>query len=64
MLAVDADQNTPVEESDSGDDLMAISAQAVGGTSNGKTIKLQCHIHKFPAIVLVDSGSSHNFMSE
>lgn len=64
MLVVDDSGITQQEEYDSGDDLMAISAQAVGGTSEGKTLKLNCHISKIPAIVLVDLGSSHSFISE
>lgn len=51
-------------KSDSEEDLMAISVQAVNGTSSGKTIRLACSIDKCRAIVLVDSGSSHNFISE
>lgn len=64
MLKVDDSPDAIPKDSDSGEDLMAISAQAVGGTSEGRTIKLKCHISKFPAVVLVDSGSSHNFISE
>lgn len=64
MLAIDEKQTIIQEESDSGDDLMAISVCAAHGTCGGKTIKLQCHILQLPALILVDSGSSHNFISE
>jgi len=52
------------EDSDSGEDLMALSDQAVQGTCIGKTIKLAAHFGKHSAVVLLDSGSSHNFISE
>ncbi|CAN6301690.1 unnamed protein product, partial [Urochloa humidicola] len=51
-------------DSDSGDDLMALSIHAVDGSTASKTIKLQCHILQHKALVLVDSGSSHNFIGE
>ncbi|WVZ71981.1 hypothetical protein U9M48_020508 [Paspalum notatum var. saurae] len=51
-------------DTDSGDDLMAISAQANNGVTTSKTIKLFGHIHQYSALILVDSGSSHNFISE
>lgn len=53
-----------LDDSDSEEDLMAISSQATQGTSQGKTIKLSGHILKHQAVILVDSGSSHNFISE
>lgn len=64
MLSLDDHNNTHSEESDSGDDLVAVSDQAIKGTSGGKTIKLQASIPQFPALILVDSGSSHSFISE
>lgn len=50
-------------DSDS-EDLMEISAPAMNGTYSSKTIKLQGFIQQLKAILLVDSGSSHNFISE
>lgn len=50
--------------SDSEEDLMELSATANNGTYTGKTIKLECFIQQYKAIVLVDSGSSNNFISE
>lgn len=49
---------------DSGDDLMSISPQAANGTYSGKTVKLLGHIQKDKVVILIDSGSSHNFISE
>lgn len=63
MLEISENQSLSPEDSDSGDDLMAISTQAASGTAGGNTLKLQCHISHLPALVLVDSGSSHNFIS-
>jgi len=60
----DVAHESPPEDSDSGDDLMALSAQAIQGTCAGKTIKLTTHFAKHKAVVLLDSGSSHNFISE
>ena len=46
------------------DELMALSDQAVKGTCAAHTLKIHAYIHQKPAIILVDSGSSHNFISE
>jgi len=52
------------EDSDSGDDPMALSAAAIEGTNSGKTIKLAYSVLHHKAIALVDFGSSHSFISE
>ena len=46
------------------DELMALSNQAVKGTCAAHTLKIHAYIHQKPAIILVDSGSSHNFISK
>lgn len=52
------------EESNSGDDLMALSSQALNGTEGSKTIRLRGFISGQEAFMLVDSGSSHCFINE
>lgn len=51
-------------EEDTGDDLMAISANAVQGTNVGHTVRMIGDIYGREAIILVDSGSSNSFISE
>jgi len=53
-----------VSSSESDDELMALSEHALKGISAPHTLKLAASIHNFKSIVLVDSGSSHNFISE
>lgn len=43
---------------------MAISDNAMRGTNAVRTLKLHAYIGSHQAIVVVDSGSSHNFISE
>lgn len=57
-------QLVELRNSDSEDDLMAISAQVVNGTSTGKTVRFLGSLYSHRAVILVDSGSSHNFISE
>lgn len=52
------------DESDSADDLMAISVQALNGTEGSKTIKLRGHLQGKEIFMLIDSGSSHSFICE
>jgi hypothetical protein len=51
-------------DSDSGDELMALSVQAISGTEGTKTIRLRGHLQGKEVFMLVDSGSSHSFISE
>jgi hypothetical protein len=53
----------PSSDSDP-DELMALSDQAVHGTTAAHTLRLYAYIQQKPSIILVDSGSSHNFISE
>lgn len=46
------------------DELMALSDHAVKGTTAAHTLWLYAYIQEKPSIILVDSGSSHNFISE
>lgn len=64
MLNIEGGTTEVQAESDSEEDLMAISAQADSGSSDGRTIKLFCHVYKHPAVILVYSGSGNNFISE
>lgn len=45
-------------------DLIAISKEAVNGAETSRTIRLQGVIQSLEVIMLVDSGSSHCFVSE
>lgn len=51
-------------ESDSSEDLMTVSVQAVNGSYSGKTVRLQGFIQHQTAVILLDSGSTHTFISE
>lgn len=46
------------------DELMAISKTAFKGINVVRTLKLHAYIGQHQAVILVDSGSSHNFISE
>lgn len=57
--------STPVEDtSDSDDELMAVSAQAMNGTKGSQTIRLRGHLGDQEVFMLVDSGSSHSFIND
>lgn len=43
---------------------MAISIQALHGTEGFKTIRLRGHLHGKEVSMLIDSGSSHNFICD
>jgi hypothetical protein len=57
------DQCVP-EEEDSGDDLVVLSANAAQGTDSTKTVRMVGHVGGKEVIILIDSGSSHTFISE
>lgn len=44
--------------------LMALSAAAWSGSDGAATLRLQGHIQQLEWLVLIDSGSSHTFISE
>ena len=46
------------------DELMVISDHAMRGTNSVRTLKLHAYIGSHQYVILVDSGSSHNFISE
>lgn len=59
-LAEDGQVDT---KEDSGDDLMALSVNATQGTIAGQIVRLIGDLCGREAIILVDSGSSNNFIS-
>jgi hypothetical protein len=52
------------QDTDSGDELMSISIHAVNGCEATKTIKIVGNLYGHKPIMLIDSGSSSNFISE
>jgi hypothetical protein len=52
------------DESDSGDDLMAISVQALNGIEGSKTIRLGGYLQGREVFMLIDSRSSNSFVSD
>jgi hypothetical protein len=64
MLGDCYDGPTASQSDSDPDELMALSDQAIKGTSAPHTLKLHAFIQKKPLIILVDSSSSHNFISE
>lgn len=60
----EASEDCPAGDTDSGDDLMHISVQAIKGTESAKTIRLQGHIAAQQVYMLIDSGSTNTFISE
>lgn len=52
------------EDTDSDDELMALSVQALSGTEGSKTIRLRGHLQGKEVFMLVDLGSTHNFISD
>jgi hypothetical protein len=52
------------ESSDSGEDLMAIFVQAMNGTEGSRTVRLRGYIQCKEVFMLIDSRSSHSFVSD
>jgi hypothetical protein len=53
-----------LEEEDLGDDLMVLSTNAAQGTNSTRTVRMVGHVGGKEVIILIDSGSSHTFISE
>jgi hypothetical protein len=53
-----------MESDDSDDNLMVLSAETQSSGANTEAIRLQCQVAGFPVLFLLDSGSSHSFISE
>lgn len=67
QMVTDANMEKVTSEdctSDSSEDLMSISAHAANGTYANKTVKLKGFLQQHKAAILIDSGSSHSFISE
>lgn len=65
MLAEPVPISTTTTESDDDDDeLMALSEHALKGTCAAHALKFAASIYNFQSVILVDPGSSHNFISE
>lgn len=56
-------QESVEEQDDSGDDLMAISVQAMKGIEGARTMRLRGFVDDQEVFMLVDSGSTHCFIS-
>lgn len=61
---VESSQPTTNVDSDSGEDLCAISLAAVNGQDAPRTIRFKGKMQQFEVIILADSGSSGNSVSE
>jgi hypothetical protein len=59
---------TANEDSDSGDSqtekMKKLSVHAVSGTTSRRSMRLQAQVGKYSALILIDSGSSANFISQ
>jgi hypothetical protein len=64
MLQGDEPEQQVELDEDSGDDLMALSVHAVQDTNSNKTVRMVGNICGKEVIILIDSGSAHNFISE
>lgn len=62
---IDADQNCEYEEVDKDfNEILEISLNAITGSPNPRTMRLVGQIKYQGVIILIDSGSSHNFLDE
>lgn len=64
---IDHDDVSPTsleDDSDSGEDLMAISAHALNGIEGSRTIRLRGYLQGKEVFMLIDSGSSISFVSD
>ena len=52
------------EAEDSSDDLMSLSVNAVQGTDSSNIVRMMGNIGGKDVVILIDSGSSHKFVSE
>ncbi|XP_035551104.1 uncharacterized protein LOC118349683 [Juglans regia] len=58
----DQDKEEIVEEEIQHGDIASISLQAIGGTPNPKTMRIVGQINKKRVVILIDTGSTHNFV--
>ncbi|KAJ8754363.1 hypothetical protein K2173_002814 [Erythroxylum novogranatense] len=60
----DDDIEMEIEDQDSAEEVPAISLHAIAGFEGPKTMRLCGRVVRLDGMVLVDSGSTHNFISE
>ncbi|KAF2292619.1 hypothetical protein GH714_026060 [Hevea brasiliensis] len=60
----DDDTEMEIEEQDSAEEVPAISLHAIAGFEGPETMRLCGRVVRLDGMVLVDSGSTHNFISE
>ncbi|KAF2291294.1 hypothetical protein GH714_022289 [Hevea brasiliensis] len=60
----DDDADMEIEEHDPTEEIPAISLHAIAGFEGPETMRLTGTVEKLKGIILVDSGSTHNFVSE
>ncbi|KAF2299032.1 hypothetical protein GH714_030119 [Hevea brasiliensis] len=60
----DDDTEMEIEEQDSAEEVLAISLHAIAGFEGPETMRLCGRVVRLDGMVLVDSGSTHNFISE
>lgn len=61
---VESDTNDATPDEPETEELLAISREAVLGIESPKTMRLQGLIQRHEVLMLVDSGSTHSFISE